>query len=208
MYNLILRDLYLALYSSANFFYTSSFFILILVLLPFIFGTSIDQLQLLFKGILWIGLSLSIILTMERIFNTDYEDGNLDIILQKNSSLEIIVISKYISHWVVYCLPLFIILPLLSLLFYLNTSDVFAIFLNLLLGSFGMIFIATFVSALTLAAKRTIFLKAIIMIPLFVPFVIFGSGDNSWLILLALSMLSFVVSIYVSTYGLRLYGES
>ena len=91
MYNLILRDLYLAMYSSANFFYTSSFFILILVLLPFIFGTSIDQLQLLFKGILWVGLSLSIILTMERIFNTDYEDGNLDIILQKNSSLEIII---------------------------------------------------------------------------------------------------------------------
>ena len=70
-----------------------------------------------------------------------------------------------------------------------------------------MVFIANFVSALTLGARRTIFLKSIIMIPLFVPFIIFGSDAGSWPILLALSMLSFVISIYVTAYGLRLYGE-
>ena len=70
-----------------------------------------------------------------------------------------------------------------------------------------MVFIVTFVSALTLGAKRTIFLKAIIVIPLFVPFLIFGTNLESWPILLALSMMSFVLSMHVSAYGLRLYVE-
>ena len=91
---------------------------------------------------------------MERIFNADYEDGNLDIILQQNPSLEIVIISKYITHWIVYCLPLFVILPILSFLFYVSLDNFFLIFLNLLFGSFGMVFIVTFVSALTLGAKK------------------------------------------------------
>ena len=207
MFALLKRDLYLALYSSSSFFYTSSFFVLILIILPFLFGTNSVQLQVLFKGIIWIGLSLSILLTMDRIFNADYEDGNLDIIFQQNPSLETIIISKYITHWIVYCLPLFIILPILSFLFYVSLDNFFRIFLNLFFGSLGMVFIVTFVSALTLGAKRTIFLKAIIVIPLFVPFLIFGTNLESWPILLALSMMSFVLSMYVSAYGLRLYVE-
>ena len=207
MFALLKRDLYLALYSSSSFFYTSSFFVLVLIILPFLFGTNVVQLQVLFKGIIWIGLSLSILLTMERIFNADYEDGNLDIILQQNPSIEAVIISKYITHWIVYCLPLFIMLPILSFLFYVSLDNFFLIFLNLLFGSFGMVFIVTFVSALTLGAKRTIFLKAIIVIPLFVPFLIFGTNLESWPILLALSMMSFVLSMYVSAYGLRLYVE-
>ena len=142
---------------------------------------------------------------MERIFNADYEDGNLDIILQQNPSIEIVIISKYITHWIVYCLPLFIMLPMLSFLFYVSLDSIFLIFLNLFFGSFGMVFIVTFVSALTLGVKRTIFLKAIIVIPLFIPFLIFGTNLESWPILLALSMMSFVLSMYVSAYGLRLY---
>ncbi len=207
MLTLLKRDLYLALYSSSSFFYTSSFFALILIILPFLFGINDVQLQVLFKGIIWIGLSLSILLTMERIFNADYEDGNLDIILQQNPSIEIVIISKYISHWIVYCLPLFIVLPMLSFLFDISFDNIFLIFLNLFFGSFGMVFIVTFVSALTLGAKRTIFLKAIIVIPLFIPFLIFGTNLESWPILLALSMMSFVLSMYVSAYGLRLYVE-
>tara|TARA_Y100000816_G_C26006828_1_gene526253 strand:- start:426 stop:1049 length:624 start_codon:yes stop_codon:yes gene_type:complete len=207
MLNLIKRDLLLSFYSSANFFFTMSFFILVLILLPFAFGTEIDQLNILFKGIVWIALSLSIILTVDRIFNADYEDGNLDIIMQKNKNIELLIIGKYVTHWIIYCFPLLAVLPILSFLFYLNYNETFQIFLNLLIGSFGMIFISTFVSALTLGARRTIFLKTIIMMPLLVPFIIFGSDTNSWSILLALSMLSFVLSIYVTSYALRLYGE-
>ena len=207
LYDLINRDLKIAFFTSSNFLFTGSFFILIVVLIPFIFGSDSEQLRTIFKGIIWISISLSILLTLERIFYSDYEDGSLDLILQRYESLEIIICAKYIAHWVINCLPLIVILPFLSLLFQLTFSDIFPILINLFIGSMGMVFVATFVSALTLGAKRTIFLKGIILIPLLVPFIIFGVDPHSWPILIALSMMSFVISIYASAYGLRLYGE-
>ena len=207
LYDLINRDLKIAFFTSSNFLFTGSFFILIVVLIAFIFGSDSEQLGTIFKGIIWISISLSILLTLERIFYSDYEDGSLDLILQRYESLEIIICAKYISHWVINCLPLIVILPFLSLLFQLTFLDIFPILINLLIGSIGMVFVATFVSALTLGAKRTIFLKGIILIPLLVPFIIFGVDPHSWPILIALSMMSFVISIYASAYGLRLYGE-
>ena len=83
MLNLIKRDLLLSFYSSANFFFTVSFFVLILILIPFAFGTQSDQLKLLFKGVVWIALALSIIITVDRIYNADYEDGNLILLCRK-----------------------------------------------------------------------------------------------------------------------------
>ena len=207
LYDLINRDLKIAFFTSSNFLFTGSFFILVVVLIPFIFGSDSEQLRVIFKGIIWISISLSILLTLERIFYSDYEDGSLDLILQRYESLEIIICAKFIAHWVINCLPLIVILPFLSLLFQLTFSDIFPILVNLIIGSMGMVFVATFVSALTLGAKRTIFLKGIILIPLLVPFIIFGVDPHSWPILIALSMMSFVISIYASAYGLRLYGE-
>ena len=207
LYDLINKDLKIAFFTSSNFLFTGSFFILVVVLIPFIFGSDSEQLRVIFKGIIWISISLSILLTLERIFYSDYEDGSLDLILQRYESLEIIICAKFIAHWVINCLPLIVILPFLSLLFQLTFSDIFPILINLVIGSMGMVFVATFVSALTLGAKRTIFLKGIILIPLLVPFIIFGVDPHSWPILIALSMMSFVISIYASAYGLRLYGE-
>ena len=207
LYDLINRDLKIAFFTSSNFLFTGSFFVLIVVLIPFIFGSDSEQLRIIFKGIIWISISLSILLTLERIFYSDYEDGSLDLILQRYESLEIIICAKFIAHWVINCLPLIVVLPFLSLLFQLTFSDIFPILVNLVIGSMGMVFVATFVSALTLGAKRTIFLKGIILIPLLVPFIIFGVDPHSWPILIALSMMSFVISIYASAYGLRLYGE-
>ena len=207
LYDLINRDLKIAFFTSSNFLFTGSFFILVVVLIPFIFGSDSDQLRLIFKGIIWISISLSILLTLERIFYSDYEDGSLDLILQRYESLEIIICAKFIAYWVINCLPLIIILPFLSILFQLTFADIIPTLVNLIIGSLGMVFVATFVSALTLGAKRTIFLKGIILIPLLVPFIIFGVDPQSWPILIALSMMSFVISIYASAYGLRLYGE-
>ena len=205
--NLIVRDLKIAFYTSTNFLFTSSFFLLILILIPFIFGSEIDQLKIIFKGLIWIGISLSILLTLDRIFNSDFDDGNLDIILQSNTSLELIVCAKFIAHWITNCFPLILVLPIIGYLFNLSFFETAPLMLNLAIGSIGMVFIATCVSALTLGAKRTIFLKGIITIPLYIPFIIFGVDPYSWPILAALSMIAFVISIFASVYSLRLYGE-
>ncbi len=205
--NLIIRDLKIAFFTSTNFLFTASFFLLILILIPFIFGSEAGLLKIMFEGLVWIALILSILLTLGRIFNSDYDDGNLDIILQSNSSLELIVCAKYIAYWTTNCLPLILFLPFVGQLFNFTFMETIPLMINLGISSFGMVFIATCISSLTLGAKRTTFLKGIIIIPLYIPFIIFGVDTESWPILIALSMIAFVVSIYVSIYSLRLYGE-
>ena len=205
--NLIIRDLKIAFFTSTNFLFTASFFLLILILIPFIFGSEAGLLKIMFEGLIWIALILSILLTLGRIFNSDYDDGNLDIILQSNSSLELIICAKYIAYWTTNCLPLILFLPVVGQLFNFTFMETIPLMINLGISSLGMVFIATCISSLTLGAKRTTFLKGIIIIPLYIPFIIFGVDTESWPILIALSMIAFVVSIYVSIYSLRLYGE-
>ena len=205
--NLIMRDIKIAFFTSTNFLFTTSFFLLIFILIPFIFGSEIDLLKIMFKGLIWIALVLSILLTLARIFNSDYDDGNLDIIFRSGISLELIICAKYIAYWITNCLPLVIFVPIVGQLFNLTFLETVPLMINLGIGSIGMVFIATCISALTLGAKRTTFLKGIIIIPLYIPFIIFGVDADSWPILIGLSMIAFVVSMYASIYSLRLYGE-
>jgi len=205
--NLIIRDLKIAFFTSTNFLFTVSFFLLILILIPFIFGSEVGLLKIMFKGLIWIALVLSILLTLVRIFNADYDDGNLDIIFRSGSSLELIICAKYITYWITNCLPLILFVPIVGQLFNLTFLETIPLMVNLGISSIGMVFIATCISALTLGAKRTTFLKGIIIIPLYIPFIIFGVDADSWPILIGLSMISFVVSMYASIYSLRLYGE-
>ena len=205
--NLIMRDIKLAFFTSTSFLFTSSFFLLILILIPFIFGSEVGLLKIMFQGLIWIAMVLSILLTLTRIFNSDYDDGNLDIIFRSGVSLELIIYAKYISYWITNCMPLIILIPAVGQLFNFNFIETIPLMVNIAVSSIGMVFIATCVSALTLGAKRTTFLKGIIIIPLYIPFIIFGVDPDSWPILIGLSMIAFVVSTYSTSYSLRLYGE-
>ena len=80
-YNLIVRDLKLAFYSSTNFLFATSFLILILILLPFIIDPKVNQFIQIYTGFIWLSIALSILLTIDRVFESDYEDGNLDAII-------------------------------------------------------------------------------------------------------------------------------
>ena len=206
-YNLIIRDLKLAFFSSTNFLFAASFLILILILVPFVFGTNVGSFSILFTGFIWISIALSILLTLDRVFNSDYEDGNLDTIILTQQSLELIVCSKFISHWIANCIPIIIVIPIAGLLFEVGIQDILNIILNVLLGSPGMVFIGSAISALTLGSKRTGIYKTIIIVPLYIPFIIFGSNQESGLVLLGLSMTAFVFSLFTSIYSLRLYAE-
>ena len=206
-YNLIIRDLKLAFFSSTNFLFAASFLILILILVPFVFGTNVGSFSILFTGFIWISIALSILLTLDRVFNSDYEDGNLDTIILTQQSLELIVCSKFISHWIANCIPIIIVIPIAGLLFEVGIQDILNIILNVSLGSPGMVFIGSAISALTLGSKRTGIYKTIIIVPLYIPFIIFGSNQESGLVLLGLSMTAFVFSLFTSIYSLRLYAE-
>ena len=92
--NLLLRDLRLAYYSSSNFIYIGSFFILVTILIPFVINTETEGLKSVFQGLIWVGLALALLLALDRIFSSDFDDGNLDIILRMKVSYEKIYLSK------------------------------------------------------------------------------------------------------------------
>ena len=206
-YNLILRDLKLAFYSSTNFLLAASFLILVLILIPFVFGPNVSNFSLLFRGFIWISIALSILLTLDRVFNSDYEDGNLDTIILTQIPIELIVFAKFISNWIANCIPIIIVIPLAGILFEIGIQDSLNIVTNVLAGSPGMVFIGSAISALTLGSKRAGIYKTIIIIPLYIPFIIFGADQESSLVLLGLSMIACVFSLFISVYSLRLYAE-
>ena len=205
--NLLLRDLRLAYYSSSNFIYISSFFILVTILIPFVINTETEGLKSVFQGLIWVGLALALLLALDKIFSSDFDDGNLDIILRMEVSYEKIYLSKLLSVWITYCLPIVIIIPLISTAFNLTINEIIFVTINLFSGSFGMAATAIGINALLMGLKRMIYLKSIIVIPLYIPFMIFGVEQGSWPILSALSMIAVVVASFATSYGLRLYGE-
>ena len=205
--NLILRDIKLAYYTSANFIFTASFFTLIMILIPFVFGINILNLKFIFEGLIWIGITLALLLTLDRVFSSDFNDGNLDIILGLQLSYEIIALSKIISVWIINCLPIIFIMPVIGFIFGYSIHEILPISLNLFLGSIGMTATAVSISALTLGLKRMIYLKSIIILPLYIPFIIFGVDTGSWPIVFALSIISLVFLMFIVPYSLRLYGE-
>jgi heme exporter protein B len=141
------------------------------------------------------------------VFNSDYEDGNLDTIILTQISIELIVFAKFIAHWVANCIPIIIVIPLAGILFEIGIQDSLKIVTNVLAGSPGMVFIGSAISALTLGSKRAGIYKTIIIIPLYIPFIIFGADQESSLVLLGLSMIACVFSLFISVYSLRLYAE-
>ena len=205
--NLILRDVKLAYYTSANFIFTAAFFTLIMILIPFVFGINIINLKFIFEGLIWIGTTLALLLTLDRIFSSDFNDGNLDIILGSGLSYELIALAKMIAVWVINCLPIIFVMPFISFIFGYNFYEILPIGFNLFLGSIGMTATAIAISSLTLGLKRMIYLKSIIILPLYIPFIIFGVDTGSWPIVFALSMISLVFLMFIVPYSLRLYGE-
>ena len=205
--NLILRDIKLAYYTSTNFIFSVSFFILIMILMPFVFGINILDLKFIFEGLIWIGITLALLLTLDSIFSSDFNDGNLDIILGLKMSFETIALAKVISVWIINCLPIIFVMPIIGFIFGFSIDEILPINFNLFLGSIGMTATAVVASSLTLGLKRMIYLKSIIIIPLYIPFIIFGVDTGSWLIVLSLSMISLVFLIFIVPYSLRLYGE-
>jgi|TARA_B110000467_G_scaffold71923_1_gene65285 heme exporter protein B len=99
------------------------------------------------------------------------------------------------------------VIPIAGLLFEVNMQDILNIIINVFAGSPGMVFIGAAISALTLGSKRADIYKTIIIIPLYIPFIIFGANQESGLVLLGLSLIAFIFSLFTSTYSLRLYAE-
>jgi heme exporter protein B len=171
----LLRDLKLAMRVGGGFGLAIMFFLILVVLVPFGIGPDAALLSAISPGILWIGALLACLLSLDRIFSLDYEDGTLDHLAIAPLPLESVVLAKAIAHWLTTGLPLGLISPLLGLMLGLPIEGYLWLVLSLVLGTPALSVIGTFGAALTLGLKRGGLLLSVLVLPLYGPTLIFGA---------------------------------
>jgi heme exporter protein B len=175
MIALYLRDLRLALRTGGGFGLGLAFFLILCVLVPLGVGPEPQVLGRNAPGVLWVGALLSCLLTLDRIFALDAEDGTLDALATSPLPLEGVVAVKALAHWTVTGLPLTLAAPLLGLLLNLPGPAYPWLVAALLAGTPGLSVIGAFGAALTVGVKRGGLLLSLIVLPLYVPTLIFGA---------------------------------
>ncbi len=175
MIALFLRDLRLAIRAGGGFGLGLGFFLIVAVLVPLGVGPEGRTLSLIAPGILWVAALLACLLSLDRIFALDHEDGSLDLLATAPIPLEGVVTMKALAHWVTTGLPLTLASPVLALLLNLPGSGYPWLVLSLALGTPALSVIGTFGAALTVGLKRGGLLLSLLVLPLYVPTLIFGA---------------------------------
>ena len=173
--SLFLRDFLLSIRSGGGFGLGVAFYLILVVLVPLAVGPEMSTLSEISHGILWIGSLLSCLLTLDRVFALDHEDGSLELLVTSPVPLEYIVFNKIMIHWMTSLLPLVVVSPLLGVLLGLPFSGFFWVPFSLLIGTPALSAIGVFGAALTLGIKRGGILLSMIVLPFFIPVLLFGS---------------------------------
>ena len=172
---LLLRDVRLAMRAGSGFGLSLAFFLIVVVLVPFGVGPEMGLLSKIAPGILWVGALLACLLSLDRIFALDFEDGTLDLLATAPLPLEAVVSVKSLAHWITTGLPLVLAAPVLGVLLGLQSDAFYWIVLSLLLGTPALSVIGTFGAALTVGLKRGGLLLSLLVLPLYVPTLLFGA---------------------------------
>jgi len=212
---LFIRDIRLAIRVGGGGGIGVLFFLIVVVLIPFAIGPDLNLLARLGPAILWLGALLASLLTLDRLFAVDHEDGSLDLLLMSDTPLELAVAAKAAAHWLTTGLPLVIATPLLGLFMNLDAKASAAVMLTLLAGTPALTFIGLIGAALSVALRRGGLLLAVLVLPLTVPVLIFGVAASNaaivgplpfgtpFTILCALMLASLVVGIFAAAAALR-----
>ncbi|MBC7675694.1 MAG: heme exporter protein CcmB [Rhodoferax sp.] len=175
MISLLMRDITLAMRAGGGFGLGLAFFLLVAVLVPLGVGPDPITLAKIAPGILWVGALLACLLSLDRLFALDAEDGSLDLLATAPVPLEAVVVIKSLAHWLVTGLPLTVIAPALGLLLNLPTSGYPWLVAAFGLGTPALSVIGAFGAALTVGLKRGGLLLSLLVLPLYVPTLIFGA---------------------------------
>ena len=170
------RDLQLAIRRRSELLNPLFFFILVVSLFPLGIGPDPGVLALIAPGVIWVAALLATLLGLERLFRSDYEDGSLEQFLLSPQPLTLLVLAKVLAHWLLTGLPLLLISPLLGVLLHLPGSAITVLPLSLLLGSPALSLIGAIGVALTVSLRRGSVLLTLLVLPLYVPVLIFGTS--------------------------------
>lgn len=175
MIALLLRDLRLATRAGGGFGLALAFFLIACTLVPFGVGPEGGTLARIAPGILWVGALLSCLLSLDRIFALDHEDGSLDLLATAPLPLEGVVAVKALAHWLVTGLPLALAAPVFGLLLHLPARAWPVLVLSLALGTPALSMLGAFGAAVTVGLRRGGLLLSLLVLPLYIPTLIFGA---------------------------------
>ena len=214
----IRRDLVLAMRRRADVLTTLVFFVIVVSLFPLGVGPELGMLRKMAPGVLWVAALLASMLSLGRLFSADYQDGTLEQMMLAPQSLSMLVLGKMIAHWMVSGLPLVLMAPVLGLQFDMSAQPLGVLIIGLLLGTPILSMIGAIGAALTLGLRGGGVLLSLLVLPLCIPVLIFGTGAveaissglsvASHLSLLgALLVLSLVFTPWVTAQALRISME-
>lgn len=175
MIALLTRDLRLAFRAGGGFGLGLGFFLILAVLVPLGVGPAPQLLAAIAPGILWVGALLACLLSLDRLFALDHEDGSLDLLATAPVPLEGVVAIKALAHWLTTGLPLVVAAPVLGVLLNLPAPAYGWLVLSLVLGTPALSVIGAFGAALTVGLKRGGLLLSLLVLPLYVPTLVFGA---------------------------------
>jgi heme exporter protein B len=173
---ILFRDMRLATRAGGSAALALAFFAAVATLVPLGVGSDLHLLSRIAGGVLWIAAVLAALLSLDRLFQSDFEDGSLDLITLSPLSLEQMAFAKIAAHWLTTGLPLTLLSPLLGVLFGLPTAGYAPLMLSLAIGTPAVSAIGAIGAALTLSIRRGGLILPFIVLPLLAPAVIFGSG--------------------------------
>jgi heme exporter protein B len=214
--SLIRRDLLLARRQGGALVTALGFYLIIVSAIPLGLGPDLNLLSRIAPGVLWVALLLSSLLSADRMFHEDHEDGSLEVIALGPLPLEIVAFAKAAAHWLSVGVPLLLLAPLLALMLNMEARAYGPLMLTLLAGTPAVSFLSGIGAALTLGMRRGGLLAPLIILPLFVPILIFGvsaieavvTGPGSFAapfsILCALTLASCVLAPLATAAALRL----
>jgi len=197
------RDVTLAVRSAGQWLNTLLFFVIVVSLFPLGIGPGPKTLATIAPGIVWVSALLSMMLSLDSLFAHDFRDGTLEQFVVSGQPLSVVVIAKVLAHWSTGGLPLVLISPLLGLVMQLPESAYGVLMLSLLVGTLALSFIGGIGAALIVSVNQGGVLLSLLVLPLIVPVLIFGSGAVSAVALdlpasMQLSVLAAILACSVS----------
>ena len=212
---IVLRDIKVSWSGGSTSSMVVGFFIIVVTLFPLGVGPELNMLSRISVGVIWVAALLACLLSLDRIFQADFEDGTLDQYALSPLSMEWIVMAKALAHWVTTSLPLILITPLLGILMNMQETAYMPLIYAMLIGTPALSLIGTIGASLTVSLKRGGILLSLLILPLYVPVLIFGvmavdavtigSGGNATLMILGASTLfSLAITPWAAAAAVRL----
>jgi heme exporter protein B len=213
---LIQRDIALARSQGGGLGAALGFILAVMVLVPLALGPDQALLRRLAPGMMWLALLLSVLLTADRMFQQDFEDGSLDVMAMAKLPFELVTLTKALAHWITVSLPLAIVTPPLGLLLNIDTTQLPILWVAMITGSLALSLLASIGGAVTAGLRRGGLLVSLLILPLYVPVLIFGvaastasigptSSTPALIVLSAITLMSLVVAPWASAAALKAY---